>query len=97
VGYSFIPFFQFYWCFVAFLGLAQDMNRYAKKRRLNAPLISESLSRSYCILFIITSITMLVPAVGFIFLIAMSIISIVLFKQYTVVAEQIALHKQQAA
>lgn len=36
-----IPFFNFYWWYVAYVGLAEDMNRYCDDRRIPAPRIHE--------------------------------------------------------
>jgi hypothetical protein len=50
VGFMFIPFFNLYWQFVAFLGLAKDMNRYMKTRKIRSALINEEIALWYCIL-----------------------------------------------
>jgi hypothetical protein len=36
-----IPFFNFYWWYVAYVGLAEDMNRYCEKQHISAPRIHE--------------------------------------------------------
>ena len=36
-----IPFFNFYWWYVAYVGLAEDMNRYCDERHIPAPRIHE--------------------------------------------------------
>jgi hypothetical protein len=51
VGFLFIPFFNYYWLFVAFYGLAQDWNRitsqYADLQR--APKLAEGVFLTFCI------------------------------------------------
>ena len=36
VGFLFIPFFSAYWLYVAFVGLAKDMNTYCRERKIDA-------------------------------------------------------------
>ena len=50
VGFCFIPFFSFYWLFIAYLGLSKDINNYIRCRKINASLVNESLVLIYCIL-----------------------------------------------
>jgi|688.fasta_scaffold122579_2 hypothetical protein len=55
VGYLFIPFFNLYWLFIAYKGLAEDWNRivgsYEDLR--TAPRLSEGLFLAYCICCIV--------------------------------------------
>ncbi len=44
VGLSFIPFFQLYWWYVAFVGLARDINVHVRKQEIEAPKVSEGLA-----------------------------------------------------
>nr|NIP98774.1 DUF4339 domain-containing protein [Akkermansiaceae bacterium] len=52
VGFLFIPFFNLYWLFVAFLGLAKDWNRVMSSHPnlAQAPRLSPRISVTYCIL-----------------------------------------------
>src|SRR5262249_21994333 len=50
VGFLFIPFFNFYWVFVAVLVLAEDLNMGVRRYGLNAPIVSEGLAVTSCIL-----------------------------------------------
>ena len=49
VGLCFIPFFGFYWIFVAFWGLGQDMNKTLREREIQYQ-INEALGLIFCIL-----------------------------------------------
>jgi hypothetical protein len=85
VGYSFIPFFNFYWVFTAFHGLAQDMNRYARERNIQAPVVNEQLALWYCIL----TVCNIIPYLNFVTAIAGLVIMIILFNQFTKTSEAI--------
>jgi len=60
VGLMFIPLFNMYWQFVAFAGLAKDLNAYARERSLSAPRANEGVALAACIL----SISSLIPLIG---------------------------------
>jgi hypothetical protein len=85
VGYSFIPFFNFYWVFTAFHGLAQDMNRYARERNIQAPVVNEQLALWYCILIVCS----IIPYLNFVTGIAVLVIMIILYNQFTKTSEAI--------
>jgi len=89
VGFCFIPFFNFYWIYVAIVGLAKDMNVYCDERRLAGPRAGEGLALAWYIL----SLTSIIPYLGLLISIAVTIIWIVLYKQFTDVAERIAAQK----
>ncbi len=57
VGFLFIPFFNFYWIFVAYRGLAVDLNRYLQRNRISAAPVPEGLAVAMCI----TTLCMLIP------------------------------------
>lgn len=78
VGFCFIPFFNFYWTFIAFRGLAQDMNRYCRERAIPAPAVSEQLALWFCIL----GICSLIPYLNLITGIAMLIIMVILYNDF---------------
>ena len=50
VGFMFIPFFNVYWQFVMFYGLAQEFNRYTRERAIATPRINEGRALTFCIL-----------------------------------------------
>ncbi|MEO0946917.1 MAG: DUF4339 domain-containing protein [Cyanobacteria bacterium J06641_5] len=50
VGFIFIPFFNLYWNFVAFWGLAQDLNTYMDQRGIDGPRLNENMALVQCIL-----------------------------------------------
>jgi len=50
-GYSLIPFFNFYWWFIAFRGLAEDINKTAS-RYGSAVLISMNFATAVCIVWV---------------------------------------------
>jgi hypothetical protein len=78
VGFSFIPFFNFYWNFIAIRGLAQDMNRYCRERNIPAPIVDEQLALWYCILTIFNAI----PYLNFLTGIAALAIQIILLNSF---------------
>lgn len=93
IGFMFIPFFNFYWNFVAIRGLAQDMNRYCRERAIQAPIIDEQLALWFCIL----SICNLIPYLNFLTGIATMIIQIVLLNSFTKSAVAITNARRAAA
>ncbi|MCI0460930.1 MAG: hypothetical protein L0Z62_28610 [Gemmataceae bacterium] len=60
VGFLFIPFFNLYWIFVAYRGLAEDMARYMARHRISGPRPSAGLGLAYAIL----TLTAGIPFVG---------------------------------
>lgn len=55
VGFLFVPFYNMYWIFVAFLGLAQDWNRITREFAdlQRAPRMSEGIFLAFCIGFFV--------------------------------------------
>lgn len=66
VGFSFIPFFNFYWWFVAYAGLVKDNNAYMDKAGIQRPKMSYGLALSVCIVGIIESTIGLLPILNII-------------------------------
>jgi hypothetical protein len=104
VGFCFIPFFNLYWVYVAFVGLSKDMNSYCQERQIVAPVISEGLALAYYILFLIDFLTIplsFIPYIGILFSllsgIPTTVLYIILMKQYTDAGIRILEHKMQAA
>jgi RNA polymerase subunit RPABC4/transcription elongation factor Spt4 len=54
VGFGFIPFFNFYWIFVSWVGLCQDMNETLRRRGIQYR-VSENLAMSASVLFVVDS------------------------------------------
>jgi len=52
VGFTFIPFFNIYWYFVAFLSLAKSLNVVIDKNQVRTNRIDEGFVLTFCILFI---------------------------------------------
>jgi len=63
IGLLFVPLFNLYWVFEAYWGLAKDYNRFIREKNLLAPVLSEQLAVSVCILILLS----LIPVVGFLF------------------------------
>lgn len=93
VGFCFIPFYNFYWLYVAFVGLSKDMNSYCQERQIAAPIISEGMALAYYIMSLLSAI----PYVGILFAIPAIVMYIILMKQYTDAGIRILEHKMQAA
>jgi hypothetical protein len=85
VGFCFIPFFNFYWFYVAIVGLAKDMNVYCDERNVDGARISEGLALVWFILWLTT----LIPFLGLLIELAVATIGIILYKQFVDIAAQI--------
>jgi len=104
VGFCFIPFFNLYWIYVAFVGLSKDMNSYCRERQITAPVISEGMALTYYILSLLNILNLplsFIPYVGIIFSLLLGIpttvLYIILMKQFTDSGMSILEHKIQAA
>ncbi len=64
VGFGFIPFFCFYWWFIAYAGLANDNNAYMDKAGIQRVKMSCGLALAMCIVGIISSFITWVPIVS---------------------------------
>ena len=93
VGFCFIPFFNLYWMYVAFVGLSKDMNSYCNERQIAAPTISEGMTLAYYILSLLSGI----PYIGILFAIPAIVMYVILMKQFTNAGMKILEHKTQAA
>jgi hypothetical protein len=54
VGFLFIPFFNYYWIFVAILGWSKDYNKFIAEKRISAPPLPESIAMAYCIITLVS-------------------------------------------
>jgi hypothetical protein len=91
VGFCFIPFFNFYWLYVAVVGLAKDVNLYCQERNIECPRPSEKLALAWFIVTIISCI----PYVGIPVSLAAVVIQIILTKQFVETSVKIMEHKSR--
>ncbi len=91
VGFCFIPFFNFYWLYVAYVGLAKDLNLYCHERHIAGPTVNEGLALTWFILIFCTWI----PYVGIACSVALVVIQIIVMKQFTDVGMRILEHKKK--
>lgn len=90
VGFCFIPFFNFYWMYVAWVGLAKDTNLYLYENKIPAKPINENLAIAWFVVYLCT----IIPYIGILIAIAALVIKIILLKQFTEAAKQITLWKK---
>jgi hypothetical protein len=102
VGFCFIPFFDFYWMYVAIVGLAKDMNLYCRERNIEGLLPNENLALAQYIIGIISCIVACIgigmPAfsyIGWPISIAGLVIQIILTKQFVDTSIKIMEHKNK--
>ena len=81
VGFGFIPFFCFYWWFVAYAGLATDTNNHLKTTGLAFPRMSFGLAVTDCVLSILACTIGLIPKVGAVLTIPLMIVGFILVLQ----------------
>lgn len=61
VGFMFIPFYNFYWVFMAYWGFACDYNKFIQRMGITVPPLNEKMFLAFCILNICSAI----PYLGF--------------------------------
>ena len=81
VGFGFIPFYCFYWWFVAYAGLATDTNKYLKAGGITSTRMSFGLAVTDCVISILACTIGLIPKVGAVFMIPSMIIGFILVLQ----------------
>jgi hypothetical protein len=91
VGFCFIPFFNFYWIFVAIYGLADQMNAYCVRYGVAAPKVSRTLAMWVCI----TSLLGWLPYIGIPVFFANLILHIILFGQFNETACAVIQHARR--
>lgn len=74
VGFSFIPFYNFYWIFQAWYGFAQDYNSYIERHAVTASKLDKGLFLTYCILGVCSAI----PYLGYLAILPLIVIFIIL-------------------
>jgi hypothetical protein len=77
VGYCFIPFYNFYWWYVAFVGLAKDMNAFCREKDVPAK-VDEGMALTYFILMLTT----VIPFVGIVTAIGGLVVGAIMQKQF---------------
>jgi hypothetical protein len=82
VGFTFIPIFNLYWFYVAYIGLAKDMNAYCDENNINVR-FNESLALSWYILTLLSAI----PLTGVITGIIAFILYLVMMKKFSELSE----------
>jgi hypothetical protein len=87
IGFLFIPFFSYYWIFVAFRGLAIDYNGYINRHGLTAPTMSVNLFTAFCVVSVSGNVLAFGPSelglasgFGFWVLLAAEILRIIITK-----------------
>jgi len=78
IGFCFIPFYNFYWIFQAFPGLAKDTNAFVARRSLAIPRVDDSLPTVFCILTLCSAI----PYVGYVTAIGVFVLQIIMLKNF---------------
>lgn len=91
VGFCFIPFYNFYWFYVAYVGLSKDMNVYCDERSIEGPRVTEGLALAWFIL----NLASIIPYTGLVTAIASVVILIILMKQLTDVSIRILEYKMK--
>jgi hypothetical protein len=83
VGFCFIPFFNFYWAFVAWKGLGADLNKTLRQCGIQQN-VSEGLGLTYSILFVVCCsplvLLCMIPFFGTFFSAGMATVSILFLK-----------------
>lgn len=81
VGFGFIPFYNFYWWFVAYAGLATDTNNYLSNAKINSTRMSFGLAVTDCVLSILVCTIGLIPKIGAVLMVPSMIIGFILVLQ----------------
>jgi hypothetical protein len=81
VGFGFIPFYCFYWWFVAYAGLATDTNKYLRTAGIESKRMSFGLAVTDCVLSILACTIGMIPKAGAIFMMPLMIVGFILAVQ----------------
>lgn len=93
VGFCFIPIFGFYWYFVAYYGLAKDMNFYVVQRGIPAKPMNEQL----VLVGVILLVASLIPFIGILASLGGSVVFAVFMRSFVELAIIIQAYKRTAA
>ena len=94
VGFGFIPFYCFYWWFVAYAGLATDTNNHLTAQGIASPRMSFRLAVTDCIISILACTIGLVPKIGAGLMIPAMIIGFILAIQQKVCVLAMLSHRE---
>jgi hypothetical protein len=78
IGFTFIPFYNFYWIFQAFAGLSKDMNMFIARRNLPIQRNNEGMSTAFTVLTLCNEI----PYVDFLTVIPWFVLWIIMTKNF---------------
>jgi hypothetical protein len=81
VGFGFIPFYCFYWWFVAYAGLATDTNDYLNVAGITSKRMSFGLAVTDCVLAILGCTIGLIPRVAAVIMLPSMIVGFILVVQ----------------
>ena len=97
VGFGFIPFFNFYWWFTEYQGLAEDLNSFNRKYGLNAPPIAVPIAATACILSICKWLLCWLPVINSLVTIAEIVLIFIFLHQVKLASMAVAQAKLTAA
>lgn len=80
VGFMFIPLFNFYWVFVSFPRLADDLASWQRSMGYSNPTRVKGLAVTYGILFVLSFTLGLIPGIDILLMISALIIFIILYR-----------------
>ncbi|MEN6386061.1 MAG: DUF4339 domain-containing protein [Phycisphaerales bacterium] len=95
VGFCFIPIFHIYWNYVAYVGLAQDMNLYCREKNISARYVNENLALVWFFLFLLSHVVIFFPNIWYFLGIPSLVVSIILMKQFVDISKEIIKSKSQ--
>lgn len=97
VGFGFIPFFNFYWWFTEYQGLAEDLNSFTRKYGLHVSPVAAPLAATICILSICKWLLCWLPVINSILVISEIVLLIFFLHQVKLASMAIAQAKITAA
>lgn len=89
IALCFVPFYNIYWVYVAYIGLAKDMNAYCEARTIEGVPVNEQLVLIWYVLVLISWI----PTIGIFSSLASIVFYILFMKQFTDLAAHIIEYK----
>ena len=93
VGYCFIPFFNLYWNYIAYVGLAKDMNEYCERYAVEGRRVDEKLAMVWYLL----TLSILIPGVGQLFSAAALVTQVMVLRQFADTASAIIRQSETSA
>ncbi|MEZ6318999.1 MAG: GYF domain-containing protein [Phycisphaerales bacterium] len=93
VGFLFIPFFNYYWYFVAFWGLAKDLDAYTERYAISAPSAMPQLALTTIIATIVIALVAACAGVfGIVFWLPIAVMWFILIVRFSKISAIIAEH-----